>query len=407
MFARGLMIGLCMAATWAGPAVAGVVSEPVTYQGKLVRGGAPVNDMCDFQFSLWNAQADGNQVGVQISKFDVGVVQGLFQVELGVAPEWFDGGDRWLQVAVMCDGDGGRLFQTLSPREHITFAPYALQTRGMFVSSSLDVGIGTSQPMYDVHLQTSGSILGGTTRATAGIQNSFLSGLEFVHRWFDISVGGDIEMSMHSGANLTLGRSSAQGGFPSIDLSLSSNGNVGIGVETAEELIDARTSDSRAFLQLVAGSDFGEAGVSLCSTDGFSDPVCSYMQKDGTILEIRNPFTNIRFGSPTQTVLSLDSNSVDVGSDADRVDLDVSGDLIVDGDADIGYVQVDSGWTAGNTTVTVVCPANTTVVGGGCETEGNDDRVKRTYPGSDAGWICTFEIAASNHRAHAICARVK
>ena len=37
------------------PAVAEVpVGTAITYQGELQQGGNPVDDMCDFEFSLWN-----------------------------------------------------------------------------------------------------------------------------------------------------------------------------------------------------------------------------------------------------------------------------------------------------------------------------------------------------------------
>ncbi len=105
------------------------VGTAFTYQGQLKRSdlpgiSAPVNDTCDFEFRLYDAEAGGNQVGSASSKNGVSVRNGLFTVLLDFGAIPFTGEARWLDIAVRCSGDGGYTF--LTPRQRLTPAPYAL-----------------------------------------------------------------------------------------------------------------------------------------------------------------------------------------------------------------------------------------------------------------------------------------
>lgn len=116
---------------WAkGPEAPGQIIPPqplgtaFTYQGQLKQGGNPVNDTCDFQFSLWDAVSGGTQVGTTQTK-TVSVSNGLFTVadpDFGAGA--FQGDARWLGIAVKCSGEGG--YTTLDPRQPLTATPYAL-----------------------------------------------------------------------------------------------------------------------------------------------------------------------------------------------------------------------------------------------------------------------------------------
>src|SRR5574337_421274 len=61
-----------------GLAAQAALGTAFTYQGQLQRGGSPVTDTCNFQFSLWDAASGGAQIGSMQTKSGVSVVNGLF-----------------------------------------------------------------------------------------------------------------------------------------------------------------------------------------------------------------------------------------------------------------------------------------------------------------------------------------
>lgn len=134
------------------------------YQGQLKQGGVPVSDTCDFEFSLWDRDNDpysGAQIGSALPS-TTAVSDGLFEVELDFGPVAFDGTGRWLQVEVCCPSPCAPAFVALMPRQKVTAAPYALQTRGLFVDEEGQVGIGTRYPSNPLHVEPQGdrSIVG-------------------------------------------------------------------------------------------------------------------------------------------------------------------------------------------------------------------------------------------------------
>jgi hypothetical protein len=111
-----------------------------TYQGQIKNASGPVNSTCDFQFTLWDdagsgsPPAGGNQIGLVQTTTGVSVTNGLFTVQLNGGGEFggnaFNGDARWLQIAVQCAGDPG--YTTLSPRQSLTPAPYALFAKTIY-----------------------------------------------------------------------------------------------------------------------------------------------------------------------------------------------------------------------------------------------------------------------------------
>ena len=102
----------------AGTARAEGLGTEFTYQGRLRKGGPPLTGTPDLQFSLWNAAADGKQIGTTQESLSHPVTNGLFAAPLDFGAGAFNGEARWLEIVV--EGE------TLTPRQKLTATPYAL-----------------------------------------------------------------------------------------------------------------------------------------------------------------------------------------------------------------------------------------------------------------------------------------
>ncbi|MHC4698253.1 MAG: hypothetical protein ACYTFA_16090 [Planctomycetota bacterium] len=149
------------------------LSTAITYQGQLKLGGIPVNDTCDFEFSLWS-----NAIGT-LPSYEVGptlifdaqgsnpppitVTSGLFTADLDFGADAFNGSpavldQRWLNIRVACPSGG--VLQPLSPRQPLRATPYALQTRGLYVDTDRNIGMGTTTPTNRLSLWGNANIMG-------------------------------------------------------------------------------------------------------------------------------------------------------------------------------------------------------------------------------------------------------
>ena len=102
------------------------VGTAFTYQGRLTDGGSPANGEYDFLFKLYDAATGGG--GFLVIKDNTTVTDGLFTVELDFGSGHFTGEARYLEIAVRPGASSG-LYTTLSPRQALTPAPYALSLR--------------------------------------------------------------------------------------------------------------------------------------------------------------------------------------------------------------------------------------------------------------------------------------
>ena len=98
-----------------------------TYQGQLKNNGSPVNDPCDFQFSLWDSMSGGLQISGTTTQtvLSVSVSNGLFTTPIDFGISAFDGGARYLQIAVGCPSPAAT-FTPMTSRQVLTPVPYAL-----------------------------------------------------------------------------------------------------------------------------------------------------------------------------------------------------------------------------------------------------------------------------------------
>jgi hypothetical protein len=102
-------------------------SAAFTYQGRLTDSGQSVNGLYDFTFSLFDT--NGVSVGGPLTNSGVGVTNGLFTVTLDFGTQVFSGSNIWLEISVSTNG--ANAFSTLSPRQSITPAPWALTANNL------------------------------------------------------------------------------------------------------------------------------------------------------------------------------------------------------------------------------------------------------------------------------------
>jgi hypothetical protein len=140
-----------------GIAASSPVSTSFTYQGQLKDSGGPVNDDCEMAFRLYDQAMGGGQVGPAITA-TVPISDGLFTVNLDFGA-FFIGTARWLGIAVQCPGDAG--FTTLSPRQALTPASYALALPGLWMQQN-----GTSPNLIGGY--SGNSVAPGVVGATIG-----------------------------------------------------------------------------------------------------------------------------------------------------------------------------------------------------------------------------------------------
>lgn len=158
--------GVAAAALLIGPSVpCGALGTAFTYQGQLQQSGTPTNEVCDVQFSLFDAAVGGAQIGSTQTASPVTLTNGLFTVQLDFGASAFDGSNRWLQIAVRCPTGSGS-YTTLAPRQPLTAAPYALYapSAGIATDVSCTGCLGTADltngAVTTVKLSASGSTTG-------------------------------------------------------------------------------------------------------------------------------------------------------------------------------------------------------------------------------------------------------
>jgi hypothetical protein len=278
-----------------------LAAEPLgtefTYQGQLKSGGVPVNGNYDMKFELFDQPADGTLIGTLIFDGDlisqnpppVLIANGLFTVELDFGAGVFTGGGRWLQISVHRHMTPGS-YERLSPPQPVTSAPYALYAldgpgsggywtlngSSIYNNNGGYVGVGTSNPQYNLHIRKDGFSGPNIPPARLGIQR-FLGVMPpgtSLNDWFAIEVGGD---GIGWGPNTRLVRESGTSlHFQTEDtinsvirptqMTLDANGRLGIGTMSPKENLH------------VNGDYYGRGHVYLYAYQGDGASGTAYLQ---------------------------------------------------------------------------------------------------------------------------------
>jgi hypothetical protein len=126
---------------------AGNNSHTITYQGRLTDGGTAANGQYDLRFQLFDAITNGASQSAALELDSVSVAGGVFTVQLdfGLLPAFLEGGNLFLQIGVRPGAaTGSAEYTTLSPRQPLTAAPYAIRAQSAANADSLN-GLSANQ----------------------------------------------------------------------------------------------------------------------------------------------------------------------------------------------------------------------------------------------------------------------
>jgi hypothetical protein len=262
----------------------------VNYQGILTdTGGTPLNGTFDLSFRIY---ADSSQAATDLwAERHSGVVvdDGLFNVILGsiayMPDSLFAGGERWMGIQVGGDPE-------IYPRMQITSVPWAMRatvadsalsapvasdgdwiiaTDDMYSSVSGNVGVGTSSPLTDLHVEETDVSLPGAALyndavvvedndAGLGLYSSAggnygsaltlgeIDGGVLTNKWSMYRTTGTLpQLRFSCGTNAS---------YASNDLvmTMKSNGYIGIGTSNPDRLLELYDIVDNVYLRMTSGN---------------------------------------------------------------------------------------------------------------------------------------------------------
>lgn len=313
-------------------------AEVTTYQGHLKQDGVPYSGLADLKFTLWtDPVAVGGTPPVK-DRLAVEVENGLFTVQLDFpASSYAD--PRWLGIQVRTPAGSANPYVTISPRQSITGAPYALYALNVLGgggggSGTLDqaydfggpgggrtitadagavsiTGVGglsvnggvTSGPVrlnhsnndFDVQVSR-GPLIASGDPSNVTLGGKFVTGtpLSPVPHWVYLNVGNTVHrITRDSGADLRFAVETAPNAqFLTEQMTLTEDGLVGIG-----------TTAPTAMLHVNDNTDIASGGVLMLGSASSTNLVF-----DTNEIDSRNN------GSPAALVLNRGGGSVGIGT---------------------------------------------------------------------------------------------
>ena len=354
-----------------------------TYQGRLLDDNVAADGLYDFEFTLHYSDPNG-LLGIQLTLpvDDVQVIDGYFVTELDFGSGPFKGDARWLQIAVRPgeSTDPGD-YVTLDPPREITSTPYALyaETTGsdgdwivssddMYSTVSGNVGIGTINPSYSLHVE--GKSISGINSTANGAYATVSGG------W-----GND---ASNTSSTVSGGESNTASGIKSV-VGGGSNNNA-----TADHSTIPGGRDN------IASGNFSTAMGLNSNAESFASVALGRFNIGGgnsTTWVATDPIFEVGIGTTsaarTNAVTVLKNGNVGIGTINPSYSLHVKGKSIsgINSTANGAYATVSGGWgnDASNTSSTVSGGESNTasgiksVVGGGSNNNATADH--STIPG--------------------------
>jgi hypothetical protein len=150
-----------------------------TYQGQLNDGVSPASGIYDLRFAIYDSLSGGTQQGSLLTNSAVPVSNGLFTVTLDFGNQ-FPGAARWLEISVRTNNAVN--FFTLSPRQPLTPAPYAI-TAGNVVGGGLAAGIYSNAVTFNNSGNSFNGTFSGNGSGLSNVNAGTLGGLGSSNFW--------------------------------------------------------------------------------------------------------------------------------------------------------------------------------------------------------------------------------
>jgi hypothetical protein len=421
-----------------------VRAEPIgtalTYQGQLKHLGVPVTGPVDFEFSIWTAETGGSRLEV-VGPRTLNLVDGLFTAQIDFGDSAFTGDARWLEVRLKSPAGTQA---TLSPRQPITPAPYALKAKQA----------GDLELPFAATVDTAGNAVAVTQTGTGGVLSvnkttgdepalyagqagtgpcgqfaiNSLDNNEAALLATSIGVGPSVHAKGIAGGAAVEGTALGTGRAAYFHTELPTNDNPTVYAEqkgtgrcghyritNANNSLTAMAASTTGDGVAVSGYTIGEgsagkfeinnagseAAAVVAKTNGGGYAVSAESASDAAL----SGGGTMIVGAPGGLNVVLDKNEIMARNNGGTSTLYINiegGDVKFGGAIDIGYEIVNQ-FSSGDA-AEAQCPAGKKAIGGGCNC-GTDD-VEGSYPIDEGdGWACYCSGDLTS--ALVICATVK